>query len=179
MLYLCSVATEGAQVFSEFFIVTIIMIDKTLISNIAEKALEGTDMFLVDVNVSNDNRIVVEVDSKGYIDVDSCAELSRKIESALDRDVEDFELEVGSAGLTSPFKVRGQFEKNLGNEVEVLTRDGRKFSGILTEVGDDGFTVEVARKVKKEGAKRPVVEQQPERLGYGEAKSVKYVINFK
>lgn len=155
------------------------MIEKALVEQAVSRALEGSDMFLVDLTVSADNRIVVEVDSMKPMDIDSCAQLSRRIEESLNRDEEDFELEVGSAGLTSPFKVKAQFDKNIGNEVEVLTRDGRKFSGKLTEAGDETFTVEVARKVKKEGAKRPVVELQPETVAYGDAKSVKYVINFK
>ncbi len=155
------------------------MIEKALVEQAVSRALEGSDMFLVDLTVSADNRIVVEVDSMKPMDIDSCAQLSRRIEESLNRDEEDFELEVGSSGLTSPFKVKAQFDKNLGNEVEVLTRDGRKFSGKLTEAGDETFTVEVARKVKKEGAKRPVVELQPETMAYGDAKSVKYVINFK
>lgn len=155
------------------------MIEKALVEQAVSRALDGSDMFLVDLTVSADNRIVVEVDSMKPMDIDSCAQLSRRIEESLNRDEEDFELEVGSAGLTSPFKVKAQFDKNIGNEVEVLTRDGRKFSGKLTEAGDETFTVEVARKVKKEGAKRPVVELQPETMAYGDAKSVKYVINFK
>lgn len=155
------------------------MIEKALVEQAVSRALEGSDMFLVDLTVSADNRIVVEVDSMKPMDIDSCAQLNRRIEESLNRDEEDFELEVGSAGLTSPFKVKAQFDKNIGNEVEVLTRDGRKFSGKLTEAGDETFTVEVARKVKKEGAKRPVVELQPETMAYGDAKSVKYVINFK
>ena len=155
------------------------MIDKKLIEQTVAEALEGTDMFPVEVTVTPDNRIVVEVDSATAVDIDSCAALSRAIEEKLDREEEDFELEVGSAGLTSPFKVKAQFDKNVGNEVEVLTRDGRKFSGTLVETTPETFTVEVARKVKKEGAKRPVVEMQPETLKYGDAKSVKYVINFK
>ncbi len=155
------------------------MIEKALVEQAVSRALEGSDMFLVDLTVSADNRIVVEVDSMKPMDIDSCAQLSRRIEESLNRDEEDFELEVGSAGLTSPFKVKAQFDKNIGNEVEVLTRDGRKFSGKLTEAGDEIFTVEVARKVKKEGAKRPVVELQPETMAYGDVKSVKYVINFK
>ncbi|MDE6223511.1 MAG: ribosome assembly cofactor RimP [Muribaculaceae bacterium] len=154
------------------------MIDKSLVEQVAREAIEGTDLFLVSVSVSADNRVVVEVDSRNYMDVDTCVELSHKIEAALDRDSEDFELEVGSAGLTSPFKVREQFDKNIGNEVAVLSRDGRKFTGTLVETTDEGFTVEVARKVKKEGQKRPVMELQPEKLAYGDAKSVKYVINF-
>lgn len=155
------------------------MIDKTLVQQAVSSAIEGTGLFLVDLTVSADNRIVVEVDSMEPMDVESCVALSRKIEAQLDRDAEDFELEVGSAGLTSPFKVKQQYEKNLGNEVEVLTRDGRKYTGTLVEAGEDAFTVEVPRKVKPEGAKRPVVELQPEKLAYADAKSVKYVINFK
>ncbi len=155
------------------------MIDKALVEQATLEAIEGTDIFPVSISVSADNRIVIELDSMDRMDVDSCVAISRKIEAQLDRDAEDFELEVGSAGLTSPFKVRKQFDKNIGNEVEVLTRDGRKFQGTLVETTDDGFTVEVPRKVKKEGQKRPVVELQPETLAYGDAKTVKYVINFK
>lgn len=172
-----ALATEGAQVSSEFFI-DIIMIEKALVQNIVTEALEGTDLFLVELSVSADNCIVVDVDSMAPMDVDTVAALSRKIEEKLDRDVEDFELEVGSAGLTSPFKVKQQYVKNLGNDVEVLTRDGRKFSGRLVEAGDADFVVEVARKVKPEGAKRPVTELQPERVAYENAKSVKYIIKF-
>lgn len=155
------------------------MIDKTLVEHATLKAIEGTDIFPVSISVSTDNRIVVELDSMDRMDVDACVAISRSIEAQLDRDAEDFELEVGSSGLTSPFKVRKQFDKNIGNEVEVLTRGGRKFQGTLVETTDAGFTVEVPRKVKKEGQKRPVIEMQPETLAYGDAKSVKYLINFK
>lgn len=154
------------------------MIDKALVQEIVADAIEGTDMFAVDVTVSPDNRIVVAVDSMNSLDIDTVSALSRKIEEKLDRDAEDFELEVGSAGLTSPFRVKQQFDKNIGNEVEVLTRDGRKFTGTLVESNDQTFTVEVPRKVKHEGAKRPVIENQPETLNYADAKSVKYVIKF-
>ena len=128
------------------------MIDKALLEQTVNEAMSGTDLFLVDITISSDNRIVVEVDSATGVDIDACAAINRAIEAKFDRDVEDYELEVGSAGLTAPFKVRAQYEKNLGNEVEVLTRDGRKFSGELTDVSDETFTVDVARKVKPEGA---------------------------
>ncbi len=154
------------------------MIDKELVGKIVADAIDGTNMFLVEVSVSADNRIVVDVDSMTMLDVDTVAELSRKIEAGLDRNVEDFELEVGSAGLTAPFKVKQQYDKNIGNEVEVLTRDGRKFSGTLVAADNSGFTVEVERKVRHEGAKRPVLEMQPERVAYENAKSVKYVLKF-
>ncbi|MDE5912638.1 MAG: ribosome assembly cofactor RimP [Muribaculaceae bacterium] len=155
------------------------MIDKSIVRQLAEEAIASTDLFIVDVTVSAANEIVVELDSPGYMDVDTCGEIARAIESKLDRDVEDYELEVGSAGLTSPFKVKGQYLKNIGNEVEVLTCSGRKFTGVLSGVTDEGFTVEVSRKVRPEGAKRPVIVSEPETMAFSDVKQVKYVINFK
>lgn len=98
------------------------MIDKNKIAESVEKAIAGTDIFLVDVNVTPDNRVVVEIDAPHGLDIDTCAKVTRAVEADFDRDVEDYELEVGSAGLTSPFKVKAQYMKNLGNEVEVIDR---------------------------------------------------------
>ena len=134
------------------------MIDKQNLKDFIEKRLEGTEYFPVDVTVSGDNVVRVEIDSTGSVDIDYCVELSKAIEEAFPRDEEDYELEVGSAGLTSPFKVSAQYRKNLGNKVEVVTRDGRKLHGVLTDAGDDAFTVETTVKVRKEGVKKPVEE---------------------
>jgi len=155
------------------------MIDKQIITELVNKAIENTDVFVVDITVSVANDIVVELDSPTGVDLDFCAEVNRMINDALDRDMEDFSLEVGSASLTAPFKVRGQYEKNLGNEVEVLTNDGKKLKGVLTELSDNSFTIEVSCKVKEPGAKRPVMVNQPVVIPFAEAKRVNYLINFK
>ena len=157
------------------------MIDKQIIARVVESALEGTDAFLVGVDVTPDNRVTVEIDSDTGVDIDTCARLTREIENAVDRDVEDYELEVGTAGLTAPLKVRRQYLTYIGHEVEVLTRDGRKLSGVLTDVSPDGasFTLTVKEKVKEEGKKRPVVVDKPLVLNVADTKSVKYQINFK
>ena len=155
------------------------MIDKDLLVKTVEEAIKGTDLFIVDIVVKPDNNIIVELDSANGVDIDSCVAINRKIESVFDRDVEDYQLEVGSAGPTSPFKAKAQYDKNIGNEVEILTRAGRKLSGRLVETGDETFTVEVPTKVKHEGAKRPVIELVPETFAYGDCKSVKYKIDFK
>lgn len=155
------------------------MIEKQIITNLVNEAIEGTDAFVVDIAVSSSNDIVVELDSPTGVDLDFCAELNRKLNDALDRDKEDYSLEVGSASLTAPFKVRGQYEKNLGNEVEVLTTDGKKLKGVLTSLADDTFTIEVARKVKEPGAKRPVMVNEPVTIPFEQAKQVNYLINFK
>lgn len=154
------------------------MIDKTALTEFIERHLEGTDLYLVDVTVSGDNEITVEIDSDTMVDIDRCVELTRAIEEEFDRDREDYELEVGSSGLTSPFKVRRQYVKNLGREIEVLSCDGKKYKGVLRDAGDSTFTIESEEKVKPEGAKRPVLEKVDRTFGYGDVKYAKYLLQF-
>lgn len=156
------------------------MIDKQLLLKTVDEAIEGTDLFVVEIKVTPSNEITVELDSPKGLDIDTCATITRKIEAAFDRDVEDYELEVGSAGLTAPFKVRGQYLKNVGNNVEVLTRDGRKVRGVLKEVADDGtFTVASTVKVKNPGDKRPHIEEVDHTFTPDDCKYVKYDFDFK
>lgn len=156
------------------------MIDKNLLTQTVEEALKGSDLFLVDIKITPSNEITVTVDSNEGVDIDQCVALTRKIEEVFDRDVEDYELEVGSAGLTAPFKVKGQYDKNIGNPVEVLTRDGRKLHGTLTAVADDfsNCTVTVIKKVKEDGAKRPKNVEVAETLPISDIKSIVYEIKF-
>ncbi len=81
-------------------------------------------------------------------------------------------------GITSPFKVVRQYQKNIGNEVEVIARDGRKYTGVLREAGPDTFTILSSEKVKHEGAKRPVVEEVPHTFAYSDVKSTSYLLQF-
>ncbi|MBP5643392.1 MAG: hypothetical protein J6X10_04070 [Bacteroidales bacterium] len=82
------------------------MIDKLHVLSIIEKALEGSDKFLVDLKITTDNRIFVAIDGDNGIVIDDCVELSRAIENSLNRDEEDFELNVASAGLDSPLRMK-------------------------------------------------------------------------
>ncbi|MDE5673765.1 MAG: ribosome assembly cofactor RimP [Muribaculaceae bacterium] len=154
------------------------MIDKAALTQFIEKQLAGTDLYLVDVKVSPQNEITVEIDSDTCVDIDRCVQLTREIEGSFSREEEDYELEVGSSGLTSPFKVRRQYNKNLGNDVEVLTKDGKKYNGMLREAGDDTFTVVCEEKVKREGSKRPVLEKVDRIFRYEEVKYTKYLLQF-
>lgn len=155
------------------------MIDKQALSEVISANL-GDDLFLIDVTVSRDNVIVVEIDAyERSVTIDDCVALTRAVEAEFDRDVEDYELEVGSAGLTAPFKVKAQYDKNIGNPVEVLTADGRKLKGDLVAATDDDFTVAIEKMVKPEGAKRKVRVVKNETLKYNEIKYTKYLIQFK
>ena len=86
---------------------------------------------------------------------------------------------MGSAGLTEPFKVLKQYEKNLGNEVETLTREGKKFTGVLTEVHENEFVLEIEKSIKPEGAKRKTIVSENLTFPYEEIKTTKYLIRFK
>lgn len=154
------------------------MIRKEQIVEIVNEWLVDKEYFLVDVTVSKDDEIVVEIDHADGVWIEDCVELSRFIESKMNRDEEDFELEVGSAGLGQPFKVKQQYINHVGKEVEVLANDGRKYRGILSEASDDTFAVTVSEKVKAEGAKRPKTEQIPHTWNYNEVKYTKYLISF-
>jgi len=155
------------------------MIDKDYIVTLVEEYISNTNAFLVEVNIRPGNIIVVEIDSDEGVSIDNCITLSKYIESNLDRDKEDFELEVGSAGITSPFKIPRQYQKNIGNEVEVLTKKGQKVSGILSECNERAFTVVVTKLVKPEGAKRKVPVEEKFSFEYEEVKYTKYQIRFK
>ena len=124
------------------------MIDKRQVEEAVNEWLNGKEYFLVELNVEPDDRIVVVIDHKDGVWIEDCAELSRFIESKLNRDDEDYELEVGSAGLGQPFKVAQQWENHLGKTVETFARDGHKFEGTLIEVTPEGFTLLCEEMVK-------------------------------
>ena len=155
------------------------MIDRNVVSGIVNEWLEDKEYFLVDVAISLDNKIVVEIDHAEGVWIDDCVELSRFIESKLNREEEDFELEVGSAGIGQPFKVLKQYLNHVGREVEVLTKEGKKMEGILKEADAEKFVVTVQKKVKPEGAKRPKLVDEDIAFMYDEVKYTKYLISFK
>ena len=154
------------------------MIDKKELQAFIEGRLEDSGYFLTDLKVSPSNEIVVEIDSMTPGDIDACVSLTRAIEEAFDREVEDYELEVGTAGLTSPLKVRRQYDKYVGRDLEVLTSDGRKLHGMLRSVNDEGITLVNEQKVKKEGSKKPVIEQVETILPFTLIKRAVYDLKF-
>ena len=155
------------------------MIDKNAVKQLVDTWLEGKDYFLTDITISTDDRIVVEIDHKDGVWIEDCVALSRFIEDGLNRDEEDFELEVGSAGIGQPFKVHKQYEIHQGDTVEVLTAGGKKLIGTLTGVQPESFTVTVTEKVKEEGKKRPVMKERDVVLNFADVKWTKYYIDFK
>ncbi len=133
---------------------------------------------MVDVSVSADNCVSVEIDHADGVWIEDCVLLSRHIEANLDRDVEDYELEVGSAGIGQPFKVLRQYINHIGKEVEVLAKDGKKYRGIMARADEAEFAVTIQVKEKPEGAKRPVLVDKEYAWRYEDVKYTKYLIKF-
>ena len=155
------------------------MIDKNVVKKLVDEWLQDQEYFLVDIEISPDNRIVVEIDHADGVWIEDCVALSRYIEERLSRDDEDYELEVGSAGLGQPFKVPQQYVNFVGKEVEVLDADGKKVKGILKAVDGNDFIVGVEEKVKVEGKKRPVKQEVDHVFQMDKVKYTKYIISFK
>jgi ribosome maturation factor RimP len=153
------------------------MIDKVTVAQIVNETLTE-NQFLVDVTISARNEIHIMVDSDAGISINQIVEISRYVESKLDREKEDFELSVFSAGLTEPFRLVRQYKKNQGKEIEVLLTNGQKLNGVLKGVSDQEIELEVTTKEKPEGSKKKELVTRVHHLGYSEIKEAKKIIKF-
>ena len=140
------------------------MITAEHIKELITQQIQGSDIFLVDVVVKPGNAIRVHVDTPKGISIDECVNISRFLNESLDRDVEDYSLEVSSPGLGSPFKVKQQYDKNVGRSLEVKQLDGSSITGKLEAVSEDRIALLVKGKTLA--------------INFNEIKSAKTVISF-
>jgi ribosome maturation factor RimP len=154
------------------------MIKKVDIQKIVDDYIVGTDLFTVSVKVSADLCIEVLVDSPSGVDLNGCADLSRAIESQLDREIDDFELIVSSAGLDLPFQVLPQYLKYVGKEVEVLLKTGKKITATLTAATTNDITIKYIVMKKEPEAKRKKPVTVTETYALRDIKATKPVIHF-
>jgi ribosome maturation factor RimP len=154
------------------------MITKEQIVSLVEETLDETH-FIVKVEIRPGNVIDVVIDCVHGVNIQKCIDVSRHIESKFDRDMEDFELNVSSAGITSPFTVLRQFEKNLGREVEVRRVGEKPLQGILKQFDNQGFEIEVTTKEKADDKKKKVDVTRIHQFAHSEGVEVKVIISFK
>ncbi len=153
--------------------------DKSWVENLVQTYLKDTGYALITLDINPQNEILIEVDRLQGVDVDFCGALNQYMVEQLDTaGIEDYSLEVGSVSLTDPFKTKMQYEKNLGHDVEVMTKEGKKLRGQLVSVDDDTFAVEVDTLVAVEGKKRKQHEMVTHTFGYDEVKYTKYNLKF-
>lgn len=155
------------------------MIDKAEIKRLVNEQLEDK-MFLVDIAVNERNVINVFIDSLDGLTIAKCVAVSRYVEHSLDREEEDFELHVSSPGLTEGFKVKEQYIKYIGRQVEIepILSDN-KITGLLLEADDEKIVVETSAREKVEGHKKKKLIVKKHSLKYDEIKIAKAVISFK
>lgn len=148
----------------------LLMIDKFKVLDIVKDVLEGSDKYLINMKITPDNRIFVDIDGDNGINIDDCIEVSRAIESQLDRDEEDFELNVSSAGADSPLKMPRQYRRHVGRDLNVTPFDGEQVEGTLMEADDQHFVIKIKGK-KKESAREVS-------FAYEDVKTAKVVVKI-
>lgn len=151
------------------------MIKKEKISELCEAALSDSQ-FVVDIKINNANDIFVYIDDFDGLKIEECKRISRFIESNLDREVEDYSLEVGSPGLSKAFKVENQYKKAINTEVEVILNDGEKIIGKLCSVNDENIIVAELKKVKVNNKKQEIEENHI--INKNDIKSTKSIVTF-
>jgi ribosome maturation factor RimP len=154
------------------------MIDKLKVTGIIEEFLKDSPIFLVDLKVTGRNQILVFIDGDQGVPISSCVELSRHIESMFDRDAEDYELEVSSAGIDKPLVLPRQFRKNIGREIVYTNSEGKKVKAKLISAGDEFVVIEKELPKKKKKGHNPE-EEAVQKLPYSELKDAKVQVSFK
>ena len=146
---------------------------------VTERALEGTDMFVVDCTIAPDNTIDLILDSDTSVSIDACAMLNRAIGDAFDRDVEDYSLTVASAGIGEPLKLVRQYRKLVGESVEVLLKSGVKILATLDDVTEENITLSYDEAVVVEGKKKKQMQRTTHTYSFDEIKWTKEYLDYK
>ena len=154
------------------------MIDKDKIISIIESHLTDNEIFIVSLSISPQNKIKLVVDKYEGIKIEECIKLSRLVESNLDRETEDFELEVTSPGIGQVFKVKEQYFKAIDKTVKIVCADGSEYSGLLKNADETKISLEVTKKVKTEGKKKKEEQIENIDLTYEQIKQTKEIIKF-
>jgi ribosome maturation factor RimP len=153
------------------------MIDRALVTELVEENIAGTDIFIVDIAVKPDNVVSIVLDSDTVVGIDICADINRLVYSSLESKYEDnFELNVYSAGLSEPLKLKRQYIKHTGEAVEVVCKSGEKKKGVLCYIDDNHIEIEYETKEKEPGTKKKKTVKLKEKVDFDSIKSTKLEI---
>ena len=141
----------------------------------AEQELIGTDNYLVSVLVKPGNKIMVFIDNDNDVSVDDCVKLSKAIEGQLDRDSEDFDLMVSSAGLDQPFSLPRQYKKYINRKINIQLEEGNRFDAMLTAVDEESITF---KELIKKGKSKKFEEGPEQKLSLKEIIETRPGIQF-
>ena len=158
------------------------MISKKKVADLIYERIEELDngLFVVTLNISSANSINVELDKhEGNVSVKDCMSVSRNVEHNLDREEEDFQLHVSSAGLDSGLRVFAQYKKNIGRNVKVKLHDGEDLEGKMIDATPDKIIIQTSRQERIEGKKKKQTIVEDIELAIEKVKETKIIISFK
>lgn len=158
------------------------MISKKKVKQLINERIEELDngLFIVELWISASNQIKVEIDKyEGNVSVDDCIRVSRNVEHNLDREEEDFELSVSSAGLDKPLRVYAQYKKNIGRDVKVKRKEGGKIEGTMIDATPEQITIQTSHKEAIEGKKKKELVVVDHVIPMSNILETKIVISFK
>ena len=176
---ICGSIVDRGPVVPYFILIKWQMIDKTSIENIITDFIGDSDLFLVDLKISHSNNIEVFIDADSRVNIDDCISLSKTIEASLDREVEDFELNVSSAGLDMPLRLPRQYRKYIGQDLSVLSKGGIKYNATLASCTEDSICLKYEQMELLEGKKRKQAVGKEIVLPYNDIKTTFVIISFK
>lgn len=149
------------------------------VENLLQEAFEeNNSLFLIELNINEANHISVVIDGDEGVSVNDCIAVSRKIEHNLDREEEDFSLDVASAGVSTPLEMPRQYRKNIGRTVGVTTVEGEKIEGELVKFEDETITLKWKAREPKPVGKGKVTVNKEAVLPLSKIKEAKVIITF-
>eukprot|EP01156_Anaeramoeba_ignava_P017650 Anaeramoba_ignava/a89747_140.p4 GENE.a89747_140~~a89747_140.p4 ORF type:complete len:155 (-),score=25.77 a89747_140:4419-4883(-) len=154
------------------------MITQKQIEELVTAKISETDIFVVEIKIKSGNSIVVFIDSPKGVSVDDCIAVSRHIESNVDREVEDYSLDVSSPGADQAFKVPGQYKKNTGEQIRVVLKDGSTFEGVLAEFSGKSILLKWEEKQKNPKTKKKELISLEKKMDLDNIASTKRILRF-
>ncbi|MFN6379607.1 MAG: ribosome assembly cofactor RimP [Flavobacteriales bacterium] len=155
------------------------MITKEQVAALVEEKIAGTDLFIVEINVKPGNKIDVFIDRDSGLALEDCLKVSRHVEGNLDREVEDYSLDVSSPGVGRPLKLKRQYFKNIGRNVDIKLLDGSKLEGTLTAADEEKIVVHTRTKEEIEGKKGKKWVERDTEVPFDSISETKITISFK
>jgi ribosome maturation factor RimP len=154
------------------------MISKALVEELVKQKIDGTDIYIIDIDISPSNKITIEIDKPDGILIADCLAVSRQVEGNLDREKEDFELMVSSPGIDQPFKILKQYQKYIGKKVITKTTEGKKYTGILEDANENEIKLSEEIKEKVPGKSKKITVKKDYQIPFEQIKETKLVITF-
>lgn len=152
------------------------MISENTIKENLQEYLDAKNLFIIDIHISPHNQIEITIDGDNYVSIEECAEISRYVESFLNRDIEDYSLIVSSPDANKPLIMPRQYPKHIGKNISILTTESKELKGKLISANSNAIQLLISTKIQ-EGKKKKKTEQSIN-IEYDKIKKAKIILPF-